>query len=331
MANQNFAGLSQRTTNHAYANHLVHAEPALLASTFGKKYPIPANKADTIKMRRVVPASISTSTMTEGVPPTIQALAYEDVTATLGQYGGGFGITDKIADLAEDPVMKDATAMCGEQHGGVIEQVTLGVIRGGTNVAYANKVGGRSSVVAAVSLNDLRGATMYLRSKKAKTIGKYVPSVNKAVAEPVRPAYIGLCHSNAEADLEQITGWTPIEKYGDAMGQLPYEIGKIGSIRFCASPDMPVWADAGGAKGSMRSTSGTSADVYPIIIFGEDAYGSTSVQGKKDVDLVVRNVGTPDSVDFLGQTGSVGWKSWFAALILNQNWIIRLETAVTNY
>jgi hypothetical protein len=28
------------------------------------------------------------------------------------------------------------------------------------------------------------------------------------------------------------------------------------------------FADAGGAKGAMRSTSGTSADVYPILYFG---------------------------------------------------------------
>jgi len=331
MATTTFSGLSQRTTNYAYANALAHAEPVLLASTFGKKFPIPKNRSDTIKMRRVVPIGAQTTPLTEGVPPTALALSYEDVAATLQQYGMVIEITDKVEDIAEDPVLKDATAMCGETAGATFEAVTIGVLRAGTNVVYANKVSARNAVVAAVGLNDLRAIEAFLNVKKAKRVTKYVPSTVKTVSEPVRQAYIALCHSYHQPDLEQLAGWTPIEKYGDAMGQLPFEIGKVSGIRFCASPDMPMWADAGGAKGAMRSTSGTSADVYPIIIFGDDAYGSTALAGKKDVELHIHPANQSSQANPLGQKGTIGFKTWFAAMILNQNWIVRLETAVTNY
>jgi N4-gp56 family major capsid protein len=239
-------------------------------------------------------------------------------------------LTDKVVDMAEDPVLQEATSECGENAGGVFEAVTLGVIRSGTSVAYSNGAA-RSAVASAITLNALRGAEAFLNVKKAKKVTKYVPSTVKTVSEPVRPAFVALCHSYHQQDLEQLAGWTPVERYGDAMGQLPYEIGKIGGVRFCASPDMPVWADAGGTKGAMRSTTGTNADVYPIIIFGDEAYATAGVKGTKDIELYIH---TPDKVDSgnpLGQKGTVGWKSWFAAAILNQNWLCRIETAVTQY
>lgn len=330
MATTTYSSLSQRTNTHAHVNMLAHIEPVLLASTFGKKYWLPKNKADNMKLRRRVPLAINTTPLTEGVAPTAQALGFEDVTVTLNQYGAVIELTDKVQDLAEDPVLNEATSECGENAGGVFEAVTLGVIRAGTNVAYSNGAA-RNAVNTAVNLSVLRGAEAFLNVKKAKKVTKYVPSTVKTVSEPVRPALVALCHSYHQQDLEQLAGWTPIERYGDAMGQLPYEIGKIGGIRFCASPDMPVWADAGATKGAMRSTTGTVADVYPIIIFGDEAYATAGVKGTKDVELYIRTPDETDSSNPLGQKGSVGWKSWFAAAILNQNWLIRLETAVTQY
>jgi len=35
----------------------------------------------------------------------------------------------------------------------------------------------------------------------------------------------------------------------------------------------------------------------------------------------------PAVTDPLGQSGSVGWKSWYACQILNEDWIYRVECA----
>ena len=92
---------------------LAHAEPIACLSKFGMIKPMPKNKANTIKFRRPVPWPwLPPSDGRHS--PTSQALSYEDVTA-LSQYGNVVEITDVVYDLAEDPVLKDASMMCGEQ------------------------------------------------------------------------------------------------------------------------------------------------------------------------------------------------------------------------
>ena len=44
----------------------------------------------------------------------------------------------------------------------------------------------------------------------------------------------------------------------------------------------------------------------------------------------VINPETIDKSDPLGQRGYVGWKMYFAALILNEAWVQRIEVGVTD-
>ncbi len=64
----------------------------------------------------------------------------------------------------------------------------------------------------------------------------------------------------------------------------------------------------------MASTSGTSADVYPILVFGENAYGTVPLRGMGSVEPSIIPVGQKTKDDPLGQRGYVGWKSWHLCL-----------------
>jgi N4-gp56 family major capsid protein len=88
------------------------------------------------------------------------------------------------------------------------------------------------------------------------------------------------------------------------------------------------FADAGGAKGAMRSTTGTSADVYPMLFVARDAYGIVPLRGKDSITPMVVNP-KPTSGDPLGQRGSVGWKAWQSAVILQDAFMVRVEVAAT--
>ena len=69
--------------------------------------------------------------------------------------------------------------------------------------------------------------------------------------------------------------------------------------------------------------------VYPVLIFSSDAIGCVSMSG---FDSVVPKVVMPQPAvtDPLGQTGSVGWKSWYACKILQEEWLYRLEVACSS-
>jgi N4-gp56 family major capsid protein len=75
---------------------------------------------------------------------------------------------------------------------------------------------------------------------------------------------------------------------------------------------------------------GGKADVYPLVIFGQDAYAATPLKGQESAQIVVKNPQMGSSYeDPLGQRGFVAWKMWYSATRLNEAWIVRIEAAVT--
>ena len=327
MASTTYSNLSQRTNAYAAKEMLAHAEPIACLSKFGMTKPMPKNKANTIKFRRPVPLAVATTPLTEGTPPTSQALGYEDVTVALSQYGNVVEITDVVNDLAEDPVLKDAAMMCGEQAMETIETLMWGVIRGGTNVVYANG-SARNAVNTVLTLNKQRAITRTLKNNRGKKVTQMLSSSVKFNTEAVAAAYIAFAHTDLEADIRGLAGFTPTEKYG-SMKAIPYEIGKVEDVRYVLTPVLDSFADAGGTAGSMISTGGSAADVYPIVYVAKDAYGHVALKGAEAITPTIINPGQLDKSDPLGQKGMVGWKCYHKSFIANQSWMVRAEVAAT--
>jgi N4-gp56 family major capsid protein len=110
------------------------------------------------------------------------------------------------------------------------------------------------------------------------------------------------------------------------------EIGSVEDVRYILSQNLTPWTggSAGGTPGGLVvTTNSTNADVYPILYFGEEAYGCTPLKGQDAVDLKIMKPGEARYGDELGQWGSFGWKTYHASGILNQNWIVRAEVAAT--
>jgi N4-gp56 family major capsid protein len=327
MADTTYGSISQRTAAWVATEMLKHAEPILCCQKFAQTKPIPKNKADGAKFRRPVPFAVSTVPLVEGVTPTAQALTYEDVPVTLSQYGAVVQITDKVQDMSEDPVLKDASMLCGEQAAETMEILTWNVLRGGSSVFYANGTQ-RTDVNTALSLNKLQAATRLLKKNRAKVITEMLSGSTDYKTEPVAASFIAFGHTDLEADVRNISGFVPVELYGSAMKALPYEIGKVQNIRFILSPLFTALPNAGGTKGSMIGAS-SNADVYQLVIVAKDSYALTPLKGGNAMTPMVLPPGTPRGGDPLGQTGTVGWKSYFAALRLNESWLTRLEIAAT--
>lgn len=327
MATTTYSGLSQRTEFGAIKNHLDHARPIECLARFGKTYPVPKNKSKDFKFRRPVPLALATTALTEGVPPTGKALTYEDVQASLSQYGDFVNITDVVQDLAEDPVLKDATELTGEQAAETVETLLWGILQAGTNVHYANGAA-RADVNSVISLNKQRAITRQMKANRAKKVTKMAKSSVNMDSVSIDAAFIAFAHTDLESDIRALTGFKPVEDY--ATKALPYEIGKVEDVRYILSPVLESFADAGGAAGSMVSTTGTSADVYSVIYISKDCYGHIALKGKDAVEIKVKNPGTVDSGDPLGQKGTIGWKCYWKGLITNEMWMARLECAVTD-
>jgi N4-gp56 family major capsid protein len=321
-------GVSPRTNVYAERQMLRYAKPVMVLEKLGLTKPMPKNKTDTIKFRRPRVFTPATTPLIEGVTPTETQFSYEDVSATLRQYGQVVVVTDKIEDLHEDPVLNDASMQAGENIGRTIEALNYGIIRAGTSVYYANGTQ-RTDVNTPITLSKQRAVLRTLKALKAQKITRSLSPSSDYGTRAVEAAYVAVAHTDVESDLRNMPGFKTVAEYGTRSPISEYEIGSVEDVRYILSPDLNPFLDAGGAKGGMVSTSGTSADVYPIVYFGQDAWGMVALRGQGAVSPSIIPVGQKTKDDPLGQRGYVGWKTWHAALILNQAWMSRLEVAVT--
>lgn len=322
-------GISQRTNVWAAREMLSHAMPVIVLDKFGQTKPMPKNKSVNIKFRRPKVFEAVTTPLVEGVTPSVTAFAYEDVSATLRQYGQVVGITDVIQDTHEDPVLQDMTQICGENVGRTTEKLTYGVVKAGTNVFYANG-SARNAVNTTVTLTKQRAVTRALKAQKAKKLTRILDASRNYATRPIEAAYIAVGHSDLDSDLRNLPGFIPCAEYANRKPVCEEEIGSVEEVRYVTSSDLDAFADAGGTAGDMVSTSGTSADVYPILFFGKEAYGTVPLRGQGAISPVIIPVSTRDKSDPLGQRGYVGWKMWWTAVILNQLWMARLEVGATD-
>lgn len=328
MATTDYGTISQRTAAWAATKMLEHAEPILVLSKFGDSKPQPKNKAEAVKFRRPVPFAAATTPLVEGVTPTAQAMAYVDVPATLTQYGAVVEITDVVADLAEDPVLADASMLCGEQAAETVEAVTWGVLKGATNVFYANG-SATGDVNTAISLNKLRAVVRALQAQRAKPVTRMLDGSPSHNTTPIEGGYIAFCHTDMAADIRGLASFTPVAEYGSRKPVCPEELGSVENIRFIASPLLSPTTDAGSLTLNGMVTSGTKVDIYDLVVVGMNAYGLVPLKGAGAIKPSVIAPNTPSKSDPLGQMGYVGWKTYYTALVLNQAWMARVRCGVT--
>ncbi len=345
-----YGDITPRTAAFVVKDMLERGQPLNIIEKFGKSKPLPKNNTQSMTFRRYFLTHTlensqfqsgvyygtslfdpTTLELTEGSTPSATKLESKDITVQLKQYGARTEITDVVQDTHEDPVLQEAVDVLGEQATVVMEKMRFNKLVAGTNVSYANG-SSRSDVNEPISLSLQRRATRQLKRNLGKPITKVISSTPSYNTHSVAPSYVALCHPDLEADIRGLDGFTPVEQYGSYQ---PFdgEIGKIEDVRYVSTTIFEAWEDAGGVYdgGSITavSTSGSNADVYPVLFLARDAYALTPLKGKTSLTPMVVNPKPSDS-DPLAQRGHVGWKAFSSCVILNDQWMVRGEVAATD-
>lgn len=337
MTTTTYGDISPRTAAFASTTMLDRAMPFLCMAKFGQQQPIPKNKSNAIKLRRYNALTPNTVPLVEGVTPAPDAITTTDVSATLQQYGRRVQMTDVIADTHEDPVLQQYSEIMGELAGQTMELVVYNVIKAGTNVLYATGSSrqGIGAAGSAINTSVLNRAIRQLKRQNAKTITRMLGASDKVGTAAIRAAFIGFCHPDVQTDLETLTGWKDKSEYGTYNVVSENEIGSYKEIRFCTSTLYAPFLAAGTTtpgqvtfltNGQGGGTAG-SADVYPVVIIGDNAFGTVSLAGNTAITPIVVNPKPTDS-DPLAQRGHVAFKMYATAVLLNDAWMVRVECAV---
>jgi N4-gp56 family major capsid protein len=265
------------------------------------------------------------------VTPDADSLTPQDITVSLQEYGVLYGLTNRAVDLYEDDVPAEMKKQCGERIGLIREMIRYGVLKGGTNVYY---IGGSSRVAVnnKINLNTLRKVSRNLQANHAARITGVLSMSADFGSTGVEASYVVVAHTDTEADIRDLPNFKNTSEYAQRKTISPYEIGSCENFRFILSPELGPYADAGGtaATNGMFSTTGTSADVYPFIVAGEEAWGQVALRGADALNPTYIPPGDKTKDDPLGQRGYVGASFYMNAVRLNEGWMAVIEAGVSS-
>ena len=331
MQNLNTYGdISPRTAVKAAKRLLRVAQIRMVTQRFGQADDQEKNSSKVRKWRRYELLPPAVAPLAEGITPQGLKISYTDYMATLQQYGAVINLTDVIEDTHEDPVLKTFTDRCATQAAQTIEIVTFDILKGGTNVQYAGGVLSRAAVATGPTRADLRVISRTMNRTRAEKISQVITASEKISTSGVPAAYFAMLHTDLLPDMRVVTGWKNAVEYSNPNEPLPYEEGAVDEFRFIFTQECTPFLAAGASTTTMLSngtkpTTSSAADVYPILIVGKDAYGIVRLQGMNAAKIYVKNPNEPTKDDPLAQRGTIGWKIWFSAAILNELWIVRYE------
>ena len=332
------AATTTTQTGPAVANYynralLMRVTPQLLHQQFAKEESLPANHGNTMVFRRYGNLAAAITPLTEGTTPGGSQLSKTDITVNIDQYGDFVEITDKVDITVEDKVLTEAAQILGDQAGLTLDVLTRDVINAGSIVylcgVAAPTTGARTDIDEKINTTSLEFALRTLRAAKAKMKTKPIKASTSVGTKGVRAAYWAIIHTDMIADVEALPGFILVNEYASGSEVAEYEIGSWKNIRFLATTEAKIWLAGGAAVGTtgLKSVGATSVDVYSCLIFGEEAFGTVKIG--KNVENIRKPFGAGN--DPLNQRATSGWKAWFAAKILNDAFMVRIEAGVTAY
>ena len=299
---------------------LERVTPLFIFGKWAQIRDIPANAGtSTIKFRRYANLSAATTPLSEGITPAGSQLSVTDVTATVAQYGDYITATDVVDYESEDPVLMETAQILGDQAADTLDQLVRDVLSAGTNVYYGGSAVSRVTVAAGdlITAALVKKVVRLLKNNLARKVTMMVDPSTGYSTVPLQMCYVGIVHTNVAYTLKGLTGWTSIEKYASTKTLMEGEIGALDEVRFVETTNAKVFTASGAA----------GIDVYATLVMGANAYGISRISGQS-LKNIVKPLGSGGSADPLNQRATSGWKSTFVAKILNNAFLVRVETAI---
>lgn len=305
---------------------------------------MPKNQGDNITYRARIPTGGATTNantinrwsvtavayqMQEGVTPAAQAINYRDVNVQIQQYGVLFAYTDKAAIFHEDDIPGDQKLQTAETIGLVREMVRYGQMKAASTVQYSGGTT-RATVDEKITYNGLSLMSRTLLANHGKMKTKILAPGPAYDTSAIEAGFIVFCHTDCEHDVRQLQDFVSVSKYANRQPINENELGSVGRFRFIVSPELGSYADSGAAIAGTTnySTTGTSADVYPLIVCAEDAVFDVALNANFDPFHIPYGQKTKE--DPFGQRGYVGASFWSAVCLANPGWIGVIECCVTD-
>lgn len=158
-----------------------------------------------------------------------------------------------------------------------------------------------------ITQTDLDVVVDWLHGNNGKKFTPEIRGINAFGTAPVEAAYWAIIHTDLRKDLRALAAFETTAQYPQQEA-LQAEIGSVDEERF-------VMTSAGSI------TSG-DPDIYNTFHFAQNAYGIVDID-EVATEMIIKPLGFGE--DYLNQRQTMGWKGWFGAGIVVDEWMANLR------
>lgn len=275
---------------------------------------LPANGGDTIRFRRyqrLPSATVPLGNTGQEPPPTPQTVV--DIDARISYYAQYVYTNEQVFIQNQESVLAEQSITLGISLRQTEDELTRNLLAASATAFYGQN-GSNGDTPTEPSLDDVNIVTQMLFTNNAYSILKGIPGANKFGTGPVRNAFIAMCSTELQAQL-QIPQFINVNNYPSQQDIMASEFGSINNIRFFMSSEGSV----------IPNSSMMGFDIFNIFVTGMEAYAATQ-QDRYNTQFLYR------PAIYSGptmQNVSLGWKMSFVPAILNDQWLLAWK--VTNH
>lgn len=304
---------------------LQHAEQELRLNEFATEAELPKNLGSKIIQwfRPAVAVASEVQTLSEGTPiSTFRDVTYTAVSATLAQYGEAAKITDVVTMTGLFDALQQSIQTMGEDcalHADGLTRDALCHASTGLTKMYAQGLANFAGLIgASIANSKLTGADLLRSATKLM--------INRAPRKD--GGYVAVIPPQCSYDIKRDSDFLDAAKYSNVKALYKGEIGSLWGVR-CVEATNPFQEDeTEGTYASSFSSGGsnTLGLVYTTIVTGRDAFGTPKLAGTQSPwkpSVIIND--KPDKSDPLNQFITAGWKSFWAAKVLNADYGIALR------
>ena len=296
---------------------LIRARPYLIHDRWAQSRPMPSGQGEVIKFRQYTNLSTATTVLSEGITPSGKQLAKTDITATVYQYGDFVHITDRVDITNTSGELNEANELLAQQMAETTDEIIRNVL---TTCASASTSQETNDVL---SKAEIDGVVQTLLGNSAKPINEVISATTGVSTEAVRKSFWGTMHTDMIDDLETVTNFISTANYPSQSPVLDEEWGATGNVRWVHSPNA-----ISGATENDAFDGGVTGSYYWLNIIGKNAYAIVDLK-EGNAKSIIKEYGSSGTADPLNQRMTMGWKAYFTARVLNDNFMHILKVLHT--
>ena len=307
----------------------------------------------TIKWRRIEQETPSTTALTELTGTATFMLGrnadvptFTDITATIAKFGQFYIVNEEVDLFNPNGTAAELVAVLGESAGRSLNQLMRDIEEDNSTQRFAGNVAATVNVNAPVTQGDLNRVINELTVNSTRVFMPLTEGNTSIGTAPILWSYWAICHPDVAVDVAGLADFKSVETYA---GQTVIANGEFGyyslagrGVRFIMTEDASVDLGAGAVGGSTVRETASDADIYTIVIYGKDAFGSVGL-GMRHTDgiyragdntggweLIFHNRGSGGISDPFNEISTLAWKAFFAGAVLNTDWSRALRVAASD-